>query len=88
MLTMMFKIIRGLVDTPIGYYVKFQRDGVHLEPISAKVGYYSTRLELVYNLFEHISRIFAYNRQRIERNSEQTRKNSNLGSHVFSKKRR
>ena len=44
---------------------------------------YSTRLELLYSLFEQISRICAYNRQRIERNSEQTRKNWNLGSHVF-----
>ena len=39
-LTIMFKITRGLVDSPIGYYVKFQIDGVHLQPINARVGYY------------------------------------------------
>ena len=47
---------------------------------------YSTRLEKLHSLFEHISRIFAYNRQRIERNRKQTWKNWNLGSHVFAKK--
>ena len=49
---------------------------------------YSTRLELVYSLFEHILRIFMYNKQTSERNSEQTWENWNLGGHVFAINRR
>ena len=37
-LTMMFDITRGLVDTPIGYCIKFHRGDVHLQPINARVG--------------------------------------------------
>lgn len=39
-LAMMFKITRGLVDIPIGVYVRVQRDGVHLQPIMARTNYY------------------------------------------------
>ena len=41
-LTVMLKITRGLVDITIAYYVKFQRDGVHLKKtINAREGYYA-----------------------------------------------
>ena len=36
MLTMMFKITRGLVDIPIGHYIKFNRNGVDMYPIIAQ----------------------------------------------------
>ena len=41
-LKIMFKITGGLVDVPIGYYihVKFESNGVHLQPIMAKTNYY------------------------------------------------
>ena len=39
-LTMLYKITRGLVDIPIGCYVSFQRNGVHLQPIIARTNYY------------------------------------------------
>lgn len=39
-LTMLFKITKGLVDIPIGFYVNFQRNGVHLQPIHARTNYY------------------------------------------------
>ena len=37
---MMFNNTSGLVDIPIGYYKKFQRDGVHFQQINARGGYY------------------------------------------------
>ena len=39
-LTMLFKITRGFVDIPMGHYVKFQRDGVHIQQILARREYY------------------------------------------------
>ncbi len=39
-LVMMYKITRGLVDIPIGQYVRYHRNGIHLQPIMARTQYY------------------------------------------------
>jgi hypothetical protein len=37
---MMYKITRGLVDIPIGHYIRLQRNGIHIQPIIARTNYY------------------------------------------------
>ena len=39
-LCLMYKIVHGLVDIPMGVYCKLQRDGVHLQPIICRTKYY------------------------------------------------
>jgi len=39
-LTMMYKITRGLTNISMGHYISFQRDGLHIHPIHARVNYY------------------------------------------------
>ena len=39
-LCMLYKISQGLVDIPIGQYLKYSRDGVHFQTIYARTKYY------------------------------------------------
>jgi hypothetical protein len=39
-LTMMYKVTRGLVDIPMGNFFRFQRDGIHIQPIFSRTQYY------------------------------------------------
>ena len=49
-LCMLYKISQGLVDIPIGQYLKYSRDGVHFQTIYARTKYYEFSFSLVLSL--------------------------------------
>ena len=40
LLCMLYKISQGLVDIPIGQFLRYNRDGVHFQTIYARTKYY------------------------------------------------